>query len=382
MVKLLSELVLAVAFSISAVASAHGLELRVASGSGPAYVGYNPMYTTFMQALATESDGDLTAKHYGMEVANLSNMLTSLGAGVVDVGNFQPVYYPAEFPNVTLIGDLTALGTSAWIMTGATNEYIVSCDDCLQEFRENGLVYLMGPALPSYQVLTVTKPVTKPGDLKGLRLRTPGTAYSRWIIAMGGIPAVISFNEEYEALQGGILDGTIAPLVNLIGNRLHEVINYQTELNVGTFHASANLTAALVTYEKMTADQRRALIRAAVIGGLTFGPAAEEVGARGVEQMKARGGQVLEPAPELVSAMSDFVNHTVPDVISLGENQYSIADSEEKVKRFIALVEKWKGIVEGVNGDQEAMVDALWENIWSKVDFDKYGVSAYVPPLS
>lgn len=382
MVKLLNRLVLAAAFNVFAAMSAHSLELRVASGSGPAYVGYDPMYKTFMQALATQSGGEVTAKHFGLEVANLSNMLTALGTGVVDVGNFQPVYFPAEFPNVTLIGDLTALGTSAWIMTGATNEYIVSCEDCLQEFRDNGLVYLMGPALPSYQVLTVNKPVTKPEDLRGLRLRTPGTAYSRWIIAMGGIPAVISFNEEYEALQGGILDGTIAPLVNLIGNRLHEVINYQTELNVGTFHASANLTAALSTYEKLTADQRRALIRAAVIGGLTFAPAAEEVGARGVEQMQARGGQVLQPSPELAKAMSDFVDKTAAEVIQLGVSRYSIADSEEKVRRYIALVEKWKAIVEGVNGDHDAMVDALWENVWNKVDFEKYGLSPYVPPLS
>jgi TRAP-type C4-dicarboxylate transport system substrate-binding protein len=382
MVNLLNRLVLAAAFNVLAVMSAHGLELRVASGSGPAYVGYDPMYTTFMEALATESGGEVTAKHFGMEVANLSNMLTALGAGVVDVGNFQPVYFPAEFPNVTLIGELVALGTSAWIMTGATNEYIVSCADCLQEFNENGLVYLMGPATPSYQVLTVNKAVTRPEDLKGLRLRTPGASYSRWIIAMGGIPATISFNEEYEALQGGILDGTIAPLVNLIGNRLHEVINYQTALNVGAFNASANLTASLGTWEKMTADQRRALIRAAVTGGLTFGPAAEEVGARGVGQMKARGGQVLEPAPELVRAMSDFVDNTAPEVIKLGESRYSIADSKEKVKRYMALVEKWKGIVESVNGDHDAMVDALWENVWSKVNFEKYGLSSYVPPLS
>jgi TRAP-type C4-dicarboxylate transport system substrate-binding protein len=382
MAKLLSKLVFAAVFSVLAVTSAHSLELRVASGSGPAYVGYDPMYTTFMQALATESGGEVTAKHFGLELANLSNMLVSLGAGVVDVGNIQPVYFPAEFPNVALIGELVALGTSAWIMTGATNEYIVSCGDCLQEFNRNGLVYLMGPALPSYQILTVNKAVTKPEDLKGLRLRTPGASYSRWIIAMGGIPAGISFNEEYEALQGGIVDGTLAPLVNLVGNRLFEVVNYQTELGVGAFSASANLTASLGTYEKLSAAARRALIRAAVIGGLTFGPAADEVGARGVGEMKSRGGQVLQPSPELVSAMSYFVANTAAEAIQLGESRYSITDSAEKVERYIALVEKWKGIVEGVNGDHHAMVDALWDNVWSKVDFEKYGLSSYVPPLS
>jgi TRAP-type C4-dicarboxylate transport system substrate-binding protein len=70
-------------------------------------------------------------------------------------------------------------------------------------------------------------PVTQPGELKGLRIRTPGApVWTRSVEAMGATPIAMGWNDSYNAVQSKSIDGVEAQHTASFGARLYEVIKY------------------------------------------------------------------------------------------------------------------------------------------------------------
>ena len=201
----IATLVAATVMLAASAGSVLALELRVASGGPPAHPSYNPMYLTFMRDLPKLSGGALTTKHFGLEVANLRSMPALLKSGVIDVGNVLPGYFPADFPSFALIAELAPLGQSGSAMAAATSEFFATCAPCLKEFTNRGILYTASASTPSYDIMSTRKPVRTVADLKGMRLRSPGGSFSRWIKAMG---AIDQSPEVLGGLIGAALVGT------------------------------------------------------------------------------------------------------------------------------------------------------------------------------
>ncbi|MEM8783030.1 MAG: TRAP transporter substrate-binding protein [Planctomycetota bacterium] len=73
-------------------------------------------------------------------------------------------------------------------------------------------------------VMTSSRPVTEPGDLAGLKIRTIRTPiYTETLRAMGANPTPMSFGEVYSAMQTGVIDGFEHGASVILANRMHEV---------------------------------------------------------------------------------------------------------------------------------------------------------------
>jgi len=73
------------------------------------------------------------------------------------------------------------------------------------------------------------RPIKKPADLKGLKLRDPGFAtYSAFYDAMGAINVTIPYSELYTSLQRGVCDGQDNGPINTIVQKFSEVQKYYT----------------------------------------------------------------------------------------------------------------------------------------------------------
>lgn len=71
------------------------------------------------------------------------------------------------------------------------------------------------------------RPIVKPEDLSGLKLRTPkGTWRVRMFEAYGANPTPMSLSEVFTALQTGVIDGQENPLSIIDGNKFYEVQKY------------------------------------------------------------------------------------------------------------------------------------------------------------
>jgi len=106
------------------------------------------------------------------------------------------------------------------------------------------------------------RPISKPDDLAGIKLRTPqGEWRLRMFKAYGANPSPMKFSELFTALQTGVMDGQENPLTQIYSSKLHEVQKYLSLS--GHVYSPAYLIAGTKKWEKMPADVRQALESAA-----------------------------------------------------------------------------------------------------------------------
>ena len=66
------------------------------------------------------------------------------------------------------------------------------------------------------QITTKSKPIVKPEDLAGLKIRVPvSTLWTSMFSALGASPSSINLSEVYSALQTNVVDGQENPLVTI-----------------------------------------------------------------------------------------------------------------------------------------------------------------------
>jgi len=88
--------------------------------------------------------------------------------------------------------------------------------------------------------VTSNKPILKPEDMKGLKIRVPNSPlYMMFPVAVGANPTPIAFAEVYLALQQGTVDAQENPLPTIQAKKFYEV---QSDINL-----TAHITDALLT---------------------------------------------------------------------------------------------------------------------------------------
>ena len=71
------------------------------------------------------------------------------------------------------------------------------------------------------------RPVARPEDLRGIRLRTPkDPERMKMFAAFGASPTSMSFGEVFSALKQGVIDGQENPLSQIVPGRFYEVQRY------------------------------------------------------------------------------------------------------------------------------------------------------------
>ncbi|MBI3965858.1 MAG: TRAP transporter substrate-binding protein [Chloroflexi bacterium] len=78
--------------------------------------------------------------------------------------------------------------------------------------------------LGSVSMITKSKTIKAPADLKGLKMRVPEVPSVVKLFQMWGAnPTVVAFNEVYNALQTGVVDGAVTPPDGMVTQKWHEV---------------------------------------------------------------------------------------------------------------------------------------------------------------
>ena len=365
---------LAAAALVAGTAAAQDRTLRAAPGAPPAHPSYSHMYGLLPGELEEQSDGALTAQILGPEVVALGQMKDALQTGLVDVGNFLPLYYPAELPNMSLVGELALSGREPQAMAAAMTEYMVTCEECQQELKDFGVVFLGSGSSNVYSLLTNT-PVRTAEDLEGLRLRSGGAPWSRWAENFGAVPAAIGVGETFESMSQGVIDGSMASIADLLSFRLVELADYVTTIPLGTYHATSDFAVAIPTWQGMSEEERTALARAANQLNVVFTDRwGREMPEEARQAAEEAGIEFIEPDASLLEASNAFAEADKQTAAQIAVERFGMDDAAERVARFEELVNKWTGIVEETGGDTEALADRIQTEVWDKVDWSTYGL--------
>jgi tripartite ATP-independent transporter DctP family solute receptor len=149
--------------------------------------------------------------------------------------------------------------------------YLVKDREHMKKIEAEIVMPTLAPAADAkgYKVLAVwengfrhitnnERPITKPEDLSGIKLRTPS---GEWRVKMfqtyGANPTPMSFSEVFTALQTGVVDGQENPLTQIYSAKLQEVQDYLSM--TGHVYTPAYLLVGKNRWESLPEDVRQIL---------------------------------------------------------------------------------------------------------------------------
>lgn len=172
------------------------------------------------------------------------------------------------------------------------------------------------------------RPIEKPEDLAGIKLRTPPDPITVDIFkALGANPTPMAFSELYIALQQGVVDGQENPLMNIYSSKLHEVQKYISL--TGHKYESTPLLASKIVFDSLSKADQKAVLEAAAEAGKLNRELSQKADAELRGKMEAAGVKfnTVAPAPFVAKTkpVYDKWRAQFPELVALVEKEAAAA---------------------------------------------------------
>jgi TRAP-type C4-dicarboxylate transport system substrate-binding protein len=135
--------------------------------------------------------------------------------------------------------------------------------DWVQKLRAKGLVLLTNNCLTGWRDWITNRPINKPEDLRGLKIRTMGNPIAiNSVNAMGGIATPMAQNEAYNAIATKVIDGGEWQLPTVYSSKFYEVCK-----NISLsqhFLLTGSIVCGAAWYDKLSPTQQKQLSETAV----------------------------------------------------------------------------------------------------------------------
>lgn len=171
------------------------------------------------------------------QLGKAKEMLYLCSQGTSDLSQVHITYFAGQLPlnNVAML----PFFTTATEGTEIYRRLVERSEEIRQEFQKYGTRVLNVNTTPQYDIGTVKKPVRKPEEAVGLKLKTAGGMYNIIAQQYKILPVNIAAVETYESLQRGVVEGVIFSYPSIKAYRLNELLKYYTfGLRMGGYPAS------------------------------------------------------------------------------------------------------------------------------------------------
>jgi TRAP-type C4-dicarboxylate transport system substrate-binding protein len=191
----------------------------------------------WMDEVTKGSNGAVQFKYYPAgQLAAAHDLLSITQNGLTDIAATAPEFHADKMPLAT-IGNLPGLFEES--CRGTKILWKMSIEGGIlyeKSFKPQKIHPLILAVTPQYELLTVSKPIRTPADVKGLNIRSSGVTKDLTIKAIGATPVNIAPAEMYQALKLGTVDAVAFPYSNASAYSLEEVAKYGTlGANLGSF---------------------------------------------------------------------------------------------------------------------------------------------------
>lgn len=275
----------AMAASLAASAQDKPIELKLSHWGPPTHVNQK-VFLPWADMVAQKSGGKLKVTVFPGGVLGKPADHWDMGQnGVVDISWGTHNYTSGRFL-LTSAMDLPFLINSAKGGSRSLHEYYLK--HLQKEHEKVKVLWLQCPA--PFQLHMVKKAALTPDDLAGVRIRTGGGQLSEIVKALGGVPVALSVPETYNALERGVVDGTILPYEASKAFKLAEVTKHV--VGVGIYTATQFTIMNLDKYNSLPADLKKVIDELSGPWGAEFAGAAwDKAEDEGLAAIKAAGLQ-------------------------------------------------------------------------------------------
>ena len=288
----------------------------------------------FKNYVETASNGSVTVKLFpGAQLCgSAAECFESMKAGVVDIYNG------------------TAGGASVlWKPIQALDiPYLFSSDRVVQEVLQGPLeqdirarimkatqskIMLMsiGQTGGWRGILTKSKPVKSPEDMKGMKIRTIESPIQQTLVRnMGASPTPLPWSEVYTAATTGVIEGSLNSISDVTSAKLNEAMKYLT-LDRNAYMTNMWFIGN-AKFQKLTAEERKIVLDGArLFANVTFGvqPWKE---LKAYEDFRKSGGKVYIPTQAEAAKFRELAKPI---------RDWYLNEYKEEGKDFLAAVEKY-----------------------------------------
>ena len=227
----------------------------------------NKVVNHFMKEVIKGSNGQIQFKYYpAQQLGKMKDLLKICQQGMTDIAYIGTGFFPGKF-GLNLVMNLPFY-TSAIEGTKIYMALLKNSPELQAEWTKNKVRPMILGVGNQYDVGTTKRPVARVEDLKGLRLRVAGGQFET-ARRYGITPVTMPANDVYEALQRGILDGTVLTLPSIKGYRLYELEKYHTlGLRMGGFCGTYVINEK--AWRKLPPELQQTLMEAGHGTGLFF----------------------------------------------------------------------------------------------------------------
>ncbi len=238
---------------------ARGLVIRASSSSAagePVVVGLE----RFGEELAATTDGRIRVEVYpNNALGNERDVLELAILGAVELTA------PSNAPLATFVPEMLVFDLP-YLFRDRPHMYAVLDGAIGRRFEapvaERGLVLLGYFEAGLRHLMTRDRPVNRPDDLAGLKIRTmENPLHLRAFEAFGANPLPMAYGEVYTALEQGVIDGAEAAPSNYYAKRFHEVAPHWSE--IGWMYLVSPLVMSQAFFDRLSPADQAAVRRAA-----------------------------------------------------------------------------------------------------------------------
>ena len=249
-----------ITFGWPAAATAADLNVKVADHFPPGHVIPATLLRPWMSKVEELTAKKVRFTHFpAQQLVKQNEALSAVQRRIVDIVLINPGLFPSEFPltGVSFLPD----GYDTVVHGGKALQELFRQPAVVEEFRKAGLRVLLVEPLDAYEALT-NRPVNRPADLKGLKIRAAGEGQLAATRALGATPATIAAPEMYTGVQRGTIDGVLFGYSISKSYKLDEVAKFGTlGANIAYAHVLYCVTEA--SWNSWPADVQAAMTKAA-----------------------------------------------------------------------------------------------------------------------
>ncbi|MEW9053086.1 MAG: TRAP transporter substrate-binding protein DctP [Neobacillus sp.] len=180
-------------------------------------------FDKFLDEIENRTEGLIMfERFYGGTLAGPQDVVDAISSGVVDVAVINPSQQSGRLA-LSSVASNPALYSDSWVAIKTLNELQETIPEFQAEWDKVGVVSIGAYATPPMNIMS-TKSISSFDDLKGLRILTSSRPIASVISDLGATPVGMSFNEAYEAVSKGTVDGAVMSVQAGLAFGVHEVV--------------------------------------------------------------------------------------------------------------------------------------------------------------
>lgn len=237
--------------SMGAVAQDKAVELKFAHwlpGSHPlAKLGFEP----WAKSVEAASNGSIKIAFFpAQQLGKAADHYDMVRDGIADMGWVSPGYQAGRFP-VFAAAELPFQISKPGPGSAAVDKWYRSYAST--EMKDVRLCF----AHVHIGTLHSKKPITEPGQIKGMKIRSANGTVSQTVTLLGGTNVQVSAPESRDALEKGVADAITFPWNSLISFSIDKAVKYHTDMRL--YAAAFTWVMNPGWYNKLSTAQKKVM---------------------------------------------------------------------------------------------------------------------------